>query len=335
MPANSLTDIQQILFIRPGGIGDAVLLIPAIQVLRLRYPHAKIEVLAEKRNAVIFELCPQVDKIFCYDRWRDWKRLFCSSYDLIIDTEQWHYLSAVIARLLRAPVRLGFATNARSKLFTHPVSYSHDDYEVFSFYHLLHPLGTVCSRELNSPFLTVPEAVKSATELLDSVSEGYVVLFPGASIQERRWGERKFVALAEKIAALGFPLVIVGGDDDLTVGEAVEKNVVSAKNMAGKTSLLETASILRGATLLISGDSGVLHMAVGLGIRTVSLFGPGIAKKWAPSGHRHTVINHHLPCSPCTRFGTTPPCPIGAKCLQDMTVDEVFTAAETLLHSHA
>jgi ADP-heptose:LPS heptosyltransferase len=82
---------------------------------------------------------------------------------------------------------------------------------------------------------------------------------------------------------------------------------------------------------LLSGDSGVLHIAMGLGVPTVSLFGPGRAGKWAPRGERHIVINKGLSCSPCTTFGTTPPCPISAQCLNDITVDEVFNAVAVLL----
>jgi ADP-heptose:LPS heptosyltransferase len=83
--------------------------------------------------------------------------------------------------------------------------------------------------------------------------------------------------------------------------------------------------------LLVSGDSGVLHLAVGLDVPTVSLFGPGIAEKWAPRGDIHRVIDHHLACSPCTRFGTTPPCPIQARCLADIGVDEVLGKIRTLI----
>jgi len=86
--------------------------------------------------------------------------------------------------------------------------------------------------------------------------------------------------------------------------------------------------------LLITGDSGVLHIAVGVGTRTVSLFGPGIEKKWAPSGDCHMVLNKGLSCSPCTRFGYTPTCRIGARCLAEITVGEVEDAVIRLLTSH-
>jgi len=77
----------------------------------------------------------------------------------------------------------------------------------------------------------------------------------------------------------------------------------------------------------------VLHIAVGMGKATVSLFGPGRAKKWAPQGEQHIVINKGLSCSPCTTFGTTPPCPIDARCMRDITVDEVVNAVTMLLNS--
>ena len=73
----------------------------------------------------------------------------------------------------------------------------------------------------------------------------------------------------------------------------------------------------------------------GLGVPTVSLFGPGIAKKWAPEGDRHVVLNRHLACSPCTRFGYTPKCPIQAQCMTGISVDDVVAAAGKLLKLQA
>jgi ADP-heptose:LPS heptosyltransferase len=104
-------------------------------------------------------------------------------------------------------------------------------------------------------------------------------------------------------------------------------------NLAGLTSLAETAAVIHKSSLLLSSDSGVLHIAVGLGKATVSLFGPGRAKKWAPQGEQHIVINKGLACSPCTTFGTTPPCSIDARCMREITVDEVVNAVTMLLTS--
>lgn len=324
---------QSILFIRPGGIGDAVLLIPAVMCLKNRYPKADISVLAEKRNVQIFSLCSAVDHIYCYDRIADFYLVAKKHYDVVIDTEQWHRLSAIVARLLRSQMRIGYATNARKKLFTHVVEYSQEAHEVDSFFDLLRPLDLKPIAPVLFPFLKIPQhSQDDAYNFLGTIGkQQFVVLFPGASIVERRWGAERFTGLADRLRLSDRSLVIVGGHEDVAAGDEIALRVPGVINLAGKTSLLQTAAILKSAALLVSGDSGILHIAVGLDIPTVSLFGPGIASKWAPRGKKHVVINHQLPCSPCTKFGTTPPCPIKAKCITDISVDEVFIAVQFLL----
>lgn len=330
-PSNAV-DVSRILFIRPGGIGDAVYLAPAIRATRATFPEAGIDVLAERRNAGVFALVPQVGRVLRYDRLRDWPHLLRNRYDAVIDTEQWHRLSAVVARLMRPAVSIGYATNERKGLFTYSVSYSHDDYEADSFLRLLDPLGIGVSATTSGPFLNVPDiARKRAGELLyDILHQPFVVLFPGASIPERRWGAEKFRAVAEALAGEGVPSVIVGGQENVADAAKIATGTL-ALNLAGRTSLAETAAVIDKSAVLVSGDSGILHIGVGLGKPTVSLFGPGIAKKWAPQGDNHTVLNKNLPCSPCTRFGYTPKCPEEARCLREITVEEAAGAVLKLL----
>jgi ADP-heptose:LPS heptosyltransferase len=123
---------------------------------------------------------------------------------------------------------------------------------------------------------------------------------------------------------------LIGGADDYRLcGEIVRGGL--GLNLAGQTSLAESAAIIARSSLLLSGDSGMLHVAVGLGKSTVSLFGAGIAAKWAPKGPCHIVVDHRLSCSPCTRFGYTPRCVKGVQCLQLIGVTEVLMAVNTLL----
>ncbi len=328
----STYSVNRLLIIRPGGIGDAVLLIPAIKRLRELFPAARIEVLAEVRNRGVFALCPVVDSVFCYDKLRDWGIVFRRNYDVVIDTEQWYRLSAVVARLVRSRIKIGFATNERKRLFTHPVSYDQNTYESYSFLELLNSFEDKALTELSRPFLTVPEdAQKTAADILGPLGDGpFIVLFPGASIPERCWGVDKFRHLAAQLADAGFSVVVVGGQEDVVAGHKIVTHTTGV-SLAGVTTLSETAAILSRAQLLVSGDSGVLHIAVGLDVPTVSLFGPGIAKKWAHQGQKHIVLNHKLSCSPCTRFGITPPCPIGARCLQEISVEEVLGAVQQQL----
>ncbi|MFC1779345.1 glycosyltransferase family 9 protein [Thermodesulfobacteriota bacterium] len=132
------------------------------------------------------------------------------------------------------------------------------------------------------------------------------------SFLERCWGDEKFHQIANRLIGEGFAVVVLGCKKDIAAVSVIADGL-SALNPEGKTTLGVTAGILNRSQLFISGDLGVLHIGVGLGVPTVSLFGPDIAAKWAPRGKHHIVINHKLPCSPCTRFGKTPPCPIGAE----------------------
>ncbi|MGD9948931.1 MAG: glycosyltransferase family 9 protein [Desulfobulbus sp.] len=336
-PPTSTGSPETLLIIRPGGIGDAVLLAPTLNALKRQFPKASLTVLAEKRNADILQLVPDVDLVLRYDVLREFQKVFRTRYDVIIDTEQYHRLSAVVSRILFAGKRIGFATNERARLFDAPVPYSHDDYEVESFYHLLTPLGIRRSFSSETPFLTVP---LSAREKVDTLlapcgKDRFVVLFPGASIPERRWGEDKFTQVAIGLADKGYAIVVVGGVEDAACGEAIVQNV-SGVNLAGKTTLTETAAVLERAEVLISGDSGVLHIGVGLGVPTVSLFGPGIARKWGPKGSGNVILNKSLSCSPCTRFGSTKPCQNGGVCLHAITAQDVLAAVHSLLQcSHS
>jgi ADP-heptose:LPS heptosyltransferase len=326
--------LQRLLLIRPGGIGDAVLLAQAVSSIRNIYPHIHITILAEQRNSSVFSLIPSVDEVLCYDRPKEFVKALRGRYYVVIDTEQWYRLSAVVARLVRAPIKIGFDTNERRRMFTHCVRYDVDAYEPDNFFALLKPLGFDRQSDIDSAGLTLPlQSVTEASQLLQSLnSEPFVVIFPGASVPEKRWGVERFRKVAEVLSAFGVRIVVVGGKEDRQRGEVIAGGGLGL-NLAGLTSLPETAAVIQKSALLLSGDSGVLHIAAGLGVPTVSLFGPGSAKKWAPQGDHHIVINKKLPCSPCTTFGTIPPCPIDAKCMRDISVDEVVNAVTMLLTS--
>jgi lipopolysaccharide heptosyltransferase II len=334
-PWNANKKAESILLIRPGGIGDAVMLAPAIEALKKKFPRATITVLAEKRNAGVFDLIPSVTNVLRYDVPTEFIAAFRLKPDLTIDTEQWHRLSAVVARLTGAGTLVGFGTNERTRLFHHAIPYSHDDYEAASFMRLLAPLGIAPPVSIAPPFLSVPLAtqVRAAQLLAPLKGQPFVVLFPGASIPERRWGADRFGQVAVSLASQGYKIVIAGGKEDMATAASIIANR-DGFNFAGQTNLAETAAIIGQSAMLISGDSGILHIGVGLGIPTVSLFGPGIAPKWGPQGSQHHVLNHHLPCSPCTKFGYTQKCRYHAKCIQEITPDEVVQAAIMVLPKH-
>jgi ADP-heptose:LPS heptosyltransferase len=322
--------LKKFLIIRPGGIGDAALLFPALNELRKSFPHSQIHVLAEKRNAGILELCPHIDRLYLYDRGFDLFKVLRNGYEAVIDTEQWHRLSAVIAFLTGSKVRIGFSTNERERLFTHGGAYSHHDYEANSFLKLFSVLlNQNVEFDPEKPFINIPNSQSAICRPIHWMgtpqSAITIALSLEASIKEREWGIEKFSELADRLIKKDVKMVVI---DRKRVNGFNGKGI---KNLSGKLNLVEAAKELSKVSLLVSGDTGIMHIAYGLGIPTVSLFGPGIEDKWAPRGENHIVINKRLSCSPCTKFGHTPPCPKDAECMKMITVDEVEESVLKLL----
>lgn len=317
---------SSILIIRPGGIGDAVLLLPMLQQLSALYPDAKLEVLAERRNAEVFSWSPFVAKVWRYDHPLEFLKLFRQHYDLIIDTEQWYRLSVVVARLLRPSRLIGFATNERSRLLSDPCPYKQDEYEAAMFLRLLVPLETYASGlPLEQSGVLVLPPPKNV------VSTPYVVIFPGASVDAKQWPAERFTEVALYCEELGFGVVVVGGNADKGTAQVITRALSHCNNLVGKTSLTESASIVAGTALMISGDTGLLHVAQLLDVPTVALFGPSNPRKWSREGDRHIVVSASADCSPCSRFGTIPKCCHDLRCMQSITTDMVVKAVVAIL----
>jgi len=323
---------QTALVIRPGGIGDAVHLAPFINTLRSTYPQLQLDILAERRNAGAFHLIRGIGRILCYDRPGDWMRLLRSRYDAVIDTEQWHYLSAIVARLVTSPVKVGFATNERARMFTCAVSYCQDEYEAINFLRLLAPLAVPMPAFLAEPWLNVPQDDSDSIASLIPCADGgqMVAIFPGASIPAKKWDPDRFRAVAAWCLAHALQVVLLGGESEREEGGRIVAGL-GVVNLIGKTILAQTAAIIARAAVVVSGDSGVLHVAAGLGRPTVALFGPSSAIKWAPRGERHIALQS-ADCTPCSRFGNIPPCPHDNRCMCEITVDDVTRAIDALLH---
>ncbi len=338
--------IKNILLIRPGGVGDAVLLIPSIRILKKHLPHCNIYVLAERRNGEVFKLCGGVERIFLYDKNMELLKSLRIPYDIVIDTEQWHRLSAVVAYLTGAPVRIGVGTNERKSLFSHSVSYSHEDYEVYSFFNLIKEALNASGMDIADgtlkfntaePFLSLDSDDVSA-QLRETIEgyferfpEGYCVISPGATVPERQWGGERYAIVAQELLKKDYGVIVVGSKSDKVDSDTILSKAKDAMDLTGKTNLKEVAYVIKNAKLFIGPDSGLLHIAFGLGTPTVSLFGSGIESKWAPRGKKHIVINKNLPCSPCTRFGYTPRCRLGVRCIKEITPQDVISATKRLL----
>jgi lipopolysaccharide heptosyltransferase II len=329
--------VRRLLVIRPGGLGDAVLAVPLLRALRRRFHDARIDVLMERRNAA---LVPDdvADRVLLYDRGELWSVLR-GGYDAVVDTEQSRHLSAVVARLTRAPVVCGFATNRRRRLLTHPVAYDEHAWEPRAFLALYEALaGEPASFDDDAPWLAVADADRAwaAAALAPLGARPLAALAPGAPLREREWAAARWAEVGRRLVGAGWGVVLVGGAADraacVRVAAAIDgtgarhARAGAVIDLAGRATLRQSAAALARAAVYVSTDGGLLHVAHALGAPTVALFGATSAAKWAPRGQRTRTIAHALPCAPCTRFARTPPCPYGVECLARVTVDEVVAA---------
>jgi len=154
-------------------------------------------------------------------------------------------------------------------------------------------------------------------------------LAPGAAHATKRWPLPHWQALAERLRGAGFRLVALGGPEDRGAARQLSPLAESA---AGEFSLQETGACLARARVLVSGDTGVMHMATGVGTPVVALFGPTVeAFGFFPYRARATVLQQDLSCRPCSPTGTAR-CPLGHhRCLVDVLPDAVAAAVERLV----
>ena len=325
------TPVTKILVVRPGGIGDAVLFFPLLQALRREFPQARLDVLAERRNVGLFGTNDVVHHAYAYDRGygRELLAVLRNRYDIVIDTEQSHFLSAIITYLTGAPVRCGFDTQGRGGLFTHRVRYSDQIYEVHSFLSLFRALtGKEQPFDPEQPFFPIAEEhLAWARSLLGKGSAAQLaVVLPGASTPQKRWAPERYRAVVGWLIEQGLRVAIIGGATDVEAARQVIEGLDPNRliNLAGNTNLPRTAAVIALADVYVSSDTGPLHIAYGVGTPTVHMFGSGILEKWAPAGSRYRAVHKALACSPCTRYGYTPPCPYGVECMKQIHVDDVI-----------
>ena len=335
------TGVARILVIRPGGIGDAVLAFPMLRALHEHYDEAMLDVLGERRNADVYRINGRVHAVYRYDEGpaaslRVLRHLAAQRYQIVVDTEQYHRLTPVVANYLRPAYICGFDTLGRGRLQTHRVRYTESIYEVYSFLHLAEALiGRPIAFDRDQPFLEVdPRWRDWATETLAAHHQRPIaVIVPGASTPHKYWPPERYAAVAAWLIQRGYFLVILGGQDSLEFARVIvaRHGPDAVLNLAGRTSLPQVAGLIQHASLYISSDTGPLHIAYGVGTPTVHMFGSGIMEKWAPQGRRYVVVNKGLPCSPCTRYGYTPPCPYGVACMEAIQVADVVAAIEEVL----
>jgi lipopolysaccharide heptosyltransferase II len=327
----------RVLFIRLGGIGDMLVALPMLATFADRYPEAVITIACERRNSSVLDLAPFAHQRLVVNRQpiRFLRQLRGKAYDIVIDTEQFHYFSGVFAWLSGAAARVGFNINPRrNALYTHLVPYAVCGHEADQFMALLASLGITPEGEA-PPALQVDRlsTLEQIRPELKSLTAPFAVLHPGASTRYKQWGFAHFARVARALHEQhGFSVVLTGDAGDAEICNAVlcAEPTTPMLSLAGRLPLVDVARLFAQASIFVGTDSGLAHLAAALDTPSVVLFGSTDPGKWGARGKRHRVVRHRLSCSPCAIFGYFKPCDSIA-CMQAIGEEEVIAAAAELL----
>lgn len=343
-PDPTAVEVSRILVIRPGGMGDMIILAPFLRLLQGRYPDAQIDVVCEERNLPVLKLFGLAVMGLPYDRrpLRFLRILKNRTYDLSVDTEQFHHFSAIFSALGGAPVRIGFKLNPlRNPAYTHLINYDPDAKERDQFARLFVPLGIDVAPASHAGVLAGGAFVlpkDTAAEMAELASStGCVAFHIGCAADHKCWPIEKFGEVMRRVhREFGSVPVLLGGERDrhasADIVEALRADGVPALSFAGQLPLPASAGVLANADLFVGGDSGLAHLAVAMGKRTVVIFGPSDHVKWGSGDPAQTVISKGLPCAPCFLFGFHKPCR-ARPCLETISVEEVVAACRRDLAS--
>jgi len=182
-----------------------------------------------------------------------------------------------------------------------------------------------------------PEAENSVEALLSqediNKSDRLIAIHPSASCPSRIWPNERFAQVADKlIEKYAFKVLVIAGPKHILLAQNVIKHMHHpAINLAGKISLAQLASVLKRCKLFISNDSGPVHLASAVGVPVISIFGrnqKGLSpKRWGPVGSKGRILHKEVGCIKCLAHN----CTKDFACLKAITVDEVLSAADSLL----
>ena len=303
---------RKILIIKPSAIGDVVHTLPVLDLLRRRYPDARISWLVTPACAGLLERHPQLDEVIRFERrefgkgWRspkvaaDFYRFTRSlkdrRFDLVIDL-QGLFRSGWLAWATRAPVRVGPA-NAREGaplFYTHRVDTGDPEQHAIERY-LTVAQAVGCERgPVRFNFATNDEDRAALAPLLKDETP-YAVLLPGTNWATKRWPIEHFAALVRPLRErFGLRTVVAGGPGDAELARQLPDSL----NLAGATTLRQLVALLERAAVVVANDSGPMHIAAALGRPLVTPYGPTSPIRTGPYRRLDTVIRLDVPCSPC------------------------------------
>jgi heptosyltransferase-2 len=328
--------VAKILVVGPSWIGDTVLAQPLFARLKQKNPDLELDVLAPAWSRAVLDCMPEVRSVIASpfghgelrlaERWRLGRELAKAGYDCAIVLPN-SLKSALVPFFADIPLRAGFIGEGRYGLLNvrHRLDKTKLPLMVERFAQLAEQPGVALPRPVPAPKLLVHPLTVSRTlnDLGLSETAKLAIFCPGAEFgPAKRWPARHFAALAQRLAADGYDIWMVGSIDDFAAGDEIAKAAGDhARNLCGKTTLAQAVAILSLADRVVTNDSGLMHIAAALERPTVALFGSSSPGFTPPLSARAVVIQHQIECSPCFKRE----CPLGHfKCMNELEPQEVY-----------
>ena len=322
------------LIVRLGSLGDVIHAIPAVAALRARHPGAVIDWLVDPRYAELVGLVEGLDHAIPIDPrghigalLRTTIGLRRTAYDAVVDL-QGLLKSAVLARAAGARRTIGLPREHLREpmarfLYSEMPDPGRDPHVIRKNLALMRALDV---EDLRVSFpLKVPRTVTGDTIAAGFGPEGYALINPGAAWPNKRWPPERFGALAAELRArVGLRSLVLWGPGEEDVASLVVTASRGAADRSPRTSIIDLFAIARRAKLMISGDTGPLHIAAAVGTPIVALFGPTYAERNGPWNRDDITISRAARCF-CHYERR---CRLLQPCIDDIALDEVVTAAE-------
>lgn len=332
------SSIKRILLRSTNWIGDAVMTTPAMGALRRSFPAAEIVVVANPLVAELFRNHPDCDRVLVFDKKGEHRGLmgllrFCGAmrrerFDLAILLQN-AVEAAIMAFLAGIPRRVGYGTDGRALLLTHSVPVGAAERRLHHTRYYLQMLEALGIRGGDGALrLACTDAELAwARDLLGGGLP--VVINPGAAYgSAKRWYPERFAEVGNRLAAeFGARIVLTGGPGETEIGRDIAAAMdVEPLNLIGKTSVREMMAVLSLSRLVVTNDSGPMHVAAAFGVPIVAVFGPTDHTTTSPLAENCRIIRKEIDCAPCLLRQ----CPTDHRCMAAIGVEDVLAGVRDL-----
>jgi lipopolysaccharide heptosyltransferase I len=325
---------MKFLIVRLGSLGDVVHAIPAVASLRRAHPSATIDWLVDPRYVELVNMVVGVDRAIPLDPRAGLmplaaavRTLRAARYDAVIDL-QGLIKSASLARGTGARRRIGLPKGhlrepLAAHFYTETPDPGRDPHVIRKGLALVRAVGATDDR-ITFP-LTVPVTAAAHAVAAQADADAYAIVNPGAAWPNKRWPTDRFGALAAAMRdRIGVASIVLWGPSEESLARSVVAASRGAASMAPRTTITDIASIARSARLIVSGDTGPLHIAAAVGTPAIGLFGPTLAARNGPWDDADITISRYDTC-PCHYERR---CRKATPCIDDISLDEVLAAVE-------